>query len=101
MVVRLPGAVAVIFRDWLEREEPNRVTKVLGRIRSTRSGRFNDPRFGHRMAGHGPHADQLQTMFRVVARRHGLDREPPPLSAAHFTPPGGAQRGVFDEDDQG
>ncbi len=95
MPVRLPGAVAAVFRDWLEREEPHRVTRVLGRIRSMRRGNLDDPVFGRRMRGDGPHAENLQRMFRIVARRHGLGIDPPALRSDRFTPPGGVQLELF------
>jgi len=95
MPVRLPGAVAVVFRDWLEREEPNRVARVLGRIRSMRCGSLDDTVFGRRMRGEGPHAENLHRMFRIVARRHGLETDPPALRSDRFTPPGGAQLELF------
>ena len=59
MPVRLPGAVARVFRDWLEREEPNKVTRILGRIRSVHGGGLDDTVFGRRMHGEGPHAVNL------------------------------------------
>ena len=91
LVLRLPGAVATIFRDWLERHEPNRVGKVLGRVRAMRGGALNDSRFGRRMRGSGPFADQLEALHRVTARRLGLDHAPPPLATHHFRRPGGVQ----------
>jgi DNA repair photolyase len=95
MPVRLPGAVAAVFRDWLEREEPNRAARVLGGIRSMRRGGLDDAVFGRRMRGDGPHAETLHRMFRIVARRHGLETDPPALCSAHFAPPGGAQLELF------
>jgi DNA repair photolyase len=95
MPVRLPGAVAEVFRDWLEREEPNRVNRVLGRIRSTHGGGLDDGAFDRRMRGRGAHAEQLARMFEVAARRHGLETDPPPLRTDAFVPPGGAQGRLF------
>jgi len=95
MPVRLPGAVARVFRDWLEREEPSRVTRILGRIRSMRGGGLDDAVFGRRMRGEGPHAENLHQLLRVAARRHGLQTEPPELASDVFVPPGGLQLGLF------
>ena len=97
MPVRLPGAVAAVFRDWLEREQPNRVTGVLARISSMRGGRLDDASFGRRMRGEGPHADNLERLFRVAARRLGLGTDPPPPRTDSFVPPPGAQLRLFDD----
>jgi len=93
--VRLPGAVAEIFADWLERHEPRRARAVLRKIRDMRGGRLDDPRFGHRMRGTGPLAAQLGRLFEVTCRRLGLAPGAPPLDASGFRPPGGHQLHLF------
>ncbi len=86
-VMRLPGAVAGLFEEWLGRHFPDRRDKVLHRIRGLRGGRLNDPRFGSRMRGEGIFADQLRALFTTARRRHGLDQPLPDLSAAAFRRP--------------
>jgi DNA repair photolyase len=86
--VRLPHAVAPLFEDWLERHYPAAKEKVLGRIRSIRGGRLNDPRFGTRMRGEGPYADHIHQLFRLSARKAGLDGKRRPLSTTAFRRPG-------------
>ena len=54
ILLRLPLAVAGLFEEWLDRHRPAAKEKVLGRIRSTRDGRLNDPRFGTQDARRGP-----------------------------------------------
>jgi DNA repair photolyase len=92
--LRLPGAVAALFEAWLEECFPDRKEKVLHRVRSMRGGRLNDPRFGSRMRGEGPFAEQIHTLFTITRRRVGLDRRGAPLSAAAFRRPG-EQLGLF------
>jgi DNA repair photolyase len=93
--IRLPGAVAPLFEDWLERHFPDRKEKVLNRIRSMRDGRLNDPNFGTRMKGGGVYAEHLSRLFGVACRRAGIGRFPK-LSAASFRRDGGVQPGLFD-----
>jgi len=97
VLLRLPHAVSVLFERWLEHHFPDRKEKVLNRIRDTRGGRLNDPRFGSRMSGEGPYARQISEMFEVSARRHGLDGGSGSLSAASFRRPttGGGQVEMF------
>ncbi|HKK08316.1 MAG TPA: PA0069 family radical SAM protein, partial [Gemmatimonadota bacterium] len=82
IMLRLPHGVSEMFGAWLETHFPDRKDKVLGRIRDVRGGRLNDPRFGSRMRGGVPLADHVARLFRVSARRFGLDGPREPLSAA-------------------
>lgn len=90
-MLRLPGAVAPLFVEWLERHFPDRKDRVLARIRAIRGGRLNDPRFGTRHTGEGPYAAQVRRLFEVARRRAGLAGDWPELSVAAFRRPGGAQ----------
>ncbi|HMB52538.1 MAG TPA: radical SAM protein, partial [Thermoanaerobaculia bacterium] len=93
--VRLPGAVAPLFEAWLAEHYPDRKEKVLNRIRSLRGGKLNDPRFGHRMRGHGVFAEQIRALFETARRRVGLDRRGLELSTTAFRRPGGDQMVLF------
>ncbi|HVT57052.1 MAG TPA: PA0069 family radical SAM protein [Thermoanaerobaculia bacterium] len=89
IVMRLPGAVAGLFEEWLERHYPERKEKVLNRVRELRGGRLNDPRFGSRMRGEGIFAEQIRALFESSRRRHGLARRGLELSTASFRRPAG------------
>lgn len=96
-LLRLPGAVAPVFVDWLRRHRPERAERVLNRLRDARGGALNDARFGHRMRGHGVYADQLRQLFARHRVRVGLDRAAPALDTGHFRVPGrSVQVGLFD-----
>ena len=84
VVLRLPLAVAPLFEDWLERHVPDRREKVLNQIRELRGGALNDARFGSRMRGEGPRAEQLSQLFAVACRKAGLETRFPELSTASF-----------------
>ena len=96
VMLRLPGAVAPLFEEWLARHRPGSKEKILNRIRSLRGGRLNDPRFGDRMRGAGPFAEQVASLFAVASRRAGLSARGPDLSTASFRRPG-AQGLLFEE----
>lgn len=70
--VRLPGSVAAVFLTRLRRVLPEAAKRVEDRIRDVHGGRLNDPRFGHRMQGHGPYWESVQRLFETVATRLGL-----------------------------
>ncbi len=87
VMLRLPHAVKDVFEDWLGRHFPDRKAKVLNRLMSLRGGRLNDPRFGSRMRGEGPFAEQVRQVFEVSCRKAGLNRVSLELSTAAFRRP--------------
>ncbi len=96
VLLRLPGAVAGIFEEWLEAHVPERKDKILSRLRALRGGRLYDPRFGVRGRGEGIFAEQIRALFETGLRRAGIPQERPRLSTAAFRRPGEAQLGLFD-----
>jgi DNA repair photolyase len=94
-VVRLPWGVEEQFEAWLREHRPERAERVLNRLRSLRSGKLSDSRFGRRMRGTGLFAEQIAALFRSAARRHGLDGSSLELSSESFRAPGGRQLGLF------
>jgi DNA repair photolyase len=86
-LLRLPGAVEAVFREWLGRARPSWRERVEGRLRAMRGGKLSDPRFGKRMRGEGEMAEQIGRLFRLFARRYGLDGALPEYDASGFRPP--------------
>lgn len=84
--LRLPGAVAGIFTEWLETHLPGSRDRILGRIQDLRGGRLNDPNFTSRFRGQGVHADLMRSLARNARRRLNLPGLPT-LSSAAFRPP--------------
>jgi DNA repair photolyase len=96
-MLRLPHAVKDLFADWLERHFPERKEKVLNRLRDLRGGVLYDSRYGARMRGEGPFAEQVRQVFEVSCRRFGLNQVPVELTTAGFRRPShGPQLGLFD-----
>ncbi len=83
-VVRLPGAVATVFADWLETHRPGAKTKILDRIRNSHQGRLNQAPGTGRMRGSGQAAAVLRRLFEACCRKHGLQCGTPQLSSAAF-----------------
>ena len=86
-LVRLPLTVEPVFREWIRRVRPLQAEKVEGLIRQMRGGRLNGSKWGERMVGTGPIAEQIGRMFETFARRFGLDRGLPDHDPSQFTPP--------------
>jgi DNA repair photolyase len=91
VMLRLPYAVKDLFLQWLDDHAPGRKARVVDRIRSVRGGKLYRSDWGSRMTGEGIFAEQTAELFRVSARRAGLNRERRELSTAHFRRPGGVQ----------
>lgn len=87
VLLRLPLTVEPVFREWLERTQPHKVERVMGRVRETRDGKLNSAAWGERMVGTGEIADQIRSMFRLFRKRYGLDGPMPEQSTENFRPP--------------
>ncbi|MEM5580894.1 PA0069 family radical SAM protein [Roseibium sp. AS2] len=97
VLLRLPREVSELFRDWLLRERPNRYQHVMNLIRSMRGGKDYDAKWGERMRGRGPYADQIGKRFSLAAKRLGLNLRRKKLNSDDFVQPqkGGVQLDLF------
>ncbi len=86
-MLRLPWTVAPVFLEWLQRTQPQRADRVEERVRSTREGKLNDSTFGSRMRGTGVLAEQIRNLFKLFAKRYGLDGDLPAYDRSHFRRP--------------
>ena len=87
-IVRLNGAIAQIFEEWLHKAMPNKAEKILNQIASCHGGRLNDSRFGTRMKGEGEIAHQIHEQFRIARKRYLKDDERLELNCSAFNPSG-------------
>jgi DNA repair photolyase len=97
ILLRLPLEVSELFRDWLLRERPDRYRHVMNLIRSMRGGKDYDAKWGERMRGRGPYADQIAKRFSLAAKRLGLNLRRKKLNTEAFVQPqkGGVQLDLF------
>ena len=97
VLLRLPLTVEPVFRDWLERTQPTKAPRVEQRIQATRAGKSNSAKFGERMRGTGPIAEQVGQMFQLFSRKLGFQKKSPPRDFSQFKPPAlpGSQRRLF------
>ncbi|WP_404405882.1 PA0069 family radical SAM protein [Pelagibacterium halotolerans] len=87
IVLRLPGEVRDIFREWLLSNYPDKVKHVMNLVRDMRGGTENDPRFGSRFSGEGPYAVMMQQRFDKACARYGLEHDSVPLRTDLFVHP--------------
>jgi DNA repair photolyase len=87
VLLRLPGEVRDIFREWMLRYYPDRVKHVMSLVRDTRGGKDYKAAWGERMVGEGAYATLMQQRFARAKERYGLDERLPALRTDLFTPP--------------
>lgn len=85
-LLRLPGEVGELFRDWLAHHAPDKASRIMTILYDMRSGHSDDPRFGVRMRGLGHFAELLDQRFDAACGRLGLDGSLPALDGSRFTP---------------
>jgi DNA repair photolyase len=72
-MLRLPGSVREVFLSRLHRDFPERAGKVEHHLRETRGGELYQGDFGSRMTGEGKMASMIADLFRMHARKNGLN----------------------------
>ena len=72
-LLRLPGSVKDVFLTRLHRDFPERAGKVEHHLRETRGGELYQNDFGSRMTGEGKMATLIGDMFKLHARKNGLN----------------------------
>jgi DNA repair photolyase len=87
VLLRLPLEVRDIFKEFLEREYPDRAEHVMSLIRSMRGGKDYDSTWGTRMKGDGPYAWQIGRRFEIACRKLGLNASRRSLRTDLFKPP--------------
>ena len=87
ILLRLPGEVRDIFREWLLRHFPDRVSHVMSLVREARGGKDNDPNFHTRFVGEGAYAVLLRQRLDRAREKYGLNQPLPPLRTDLFVPP--------------
>ena len=95
ILLRLPHGVSELFEGWLSRNYPERMKRVLNRIRSMRGGKLYDSRFKSRMRGEGIFAEQVAKLFEVSCTKANIARHSPPLSTASFRRAEDSQLSLF------
>jgi DNA repair photolyase len=87
VMLRLPGATREVFLERIRERLPERAGKIEHHVREVRGGELYKTEWGTRMSGTGSMADMVDKLFRIHARKHGLDagesaERPEPRGAA-------------------
>ncbi len=94
-IVRLNGAIGVIFEDWIKKALPDRANKVLHQIAACHGGQLNDSRFGTRMKGEGTIAKHIHQQFAIGKKKYLVGKSIPKLNTDLFTRSNDKQLDLF------
>jgi DNA repair photolyase len=86
-LVRLNGAVATVFEDWIRAHVPDRADKVLKQVTQAHGGTMNDSTWGRRLKGEGELPEVIGQMFAMAKRQHMPGRSIPELRTDLFRVP--------------
>ena len=101
VVLRLPGELRDMFREWLQVHYPDRLKRAVSLMQSMREGKDYEAQWGRRMAGSGPYAWMIGRRFEMTARRLGYRETSRALRTDLFLKPtlntsdAGAQLSLF------
>jgi len=87
LLLRLPHEVSALFQQWLLENYPDRASRVMKLVRSTRGGKDYDAEFGTRMIGKGPYAALINHRFNLACRQLGFRRRKYDLATDLFKRP--------------
>jgi DNA repair photolyase len=85
--LRLPREVSQLWLDWLAEHYPERMGRVMTKVRDMHGGRDYDAEWGKRMRGEGVWAQLIRQRFGRALRALGLVERMPPLRTDLFAPP--------------
>ncbi len=69
-IVRLNGAIAELFTDWVRKNYPDAAHKILTQIADCHGENLHDSRFGNRMRGDGKMAESIKQLFTISRKKY-------------------------------
>lgn len=83
-VVRLNGQIGEIFEDWLEKNYPDRASKISNQIKDMHGGKMNDTDWGRRLRGEGNYSLIIDQLFQQSRKRYFEGKKMPPYDLDIF-----------------
>ena len=94
-MVRLNGAIALLFEDWILKTFPLKATRVLNLIAQSQGGKLGNSTFGERMKGTGAMAESIHQQIRLAKKKFNLHYKPKPLATVVHPSMSSAQLNLF------
>ena len=94
-LLRLSGPVESVFLERMEEAFPDRITKIMNRIREVRGGAMSEGSFFERHRGAGPYWAMIEQLFTVAKRKTGFPALCDETVSTTFRRPGIEQTALF------
>lgn len=72
VLLRLSGSVEPVFLERMKAAFPERIGKIISRLREVRGGALTEGEFFRRHAGEGVYWDMIEQLFNIAKRRAGF-----------------------------
>jgi DNA repair photolyase len=76
-MVRLNGAIALLFEDWINKALPLKAKRVTNLIAEAQGGKLGNSKFGERMSGKGVLAQSIQQQIELAKIKYNLNHKLP------------------------
>lgn len=96
-LLRLPGNVEQVFTERMREAFPDRMTKIMHRIREVRGGSLSDGEFFTRHYGTGTYWRCVEQLFELGRKRAGFEPDEGPVPHTFRRPT--AQQSLFGEEE--
>lgn len=96
-LLRLPGSVETVFLERMAEAFPDRIKKIVSRIRDVRGGKLSEGNFFTRHSGQGEHWRIIEQLFEAGRRKAGYPQEDKKPIPRTFRRPGSPQTSLFEE----
>ncbi len=83
-MVRLNGAIALLFEDWIQKQMPLKANRVLNLIAEAQGGKLGNSAFGERMSGTGVLAESINQQVRLAKKKYHLNQPLPNYNTQLF-----------------
>ncbi|MFY0644870.1 MAG: PA0069 family radical SAM protein [Bacteroidia bacterium] len=94
-MLRLNGAISILFEDWIRKVFPDKANRVLNLIASAQGGQLHNHEFGVRMKGKGVMAESIAQSFRLARKKFELNNKMPSFDLSLFKSYKHAQLDLF------
>lgn len=94
-LLRLSGSGESVFLDRMREAFPERIGKIVNRLREVRGGVLTETRFFKRQTGEGPYSELVEQLFTLAKRRTGFPEEDIRSVPQTFRRPGSEQIALF------
>lgn len=94
-LLRLSGNVEPVFLERMTEAFPDRIGKIVNRLREVRGGTLTESEFFRRQRGQGIYWDVIEQLFALAKRRAGFAEEDAGAMPRTFRRPGSEQTVLF------